>query len=186
MLEKEEVPLRVAGMFYQAVVASVLLYGGETWVLPPSVYKVLEGFHVEAVRRLTGMRPQEVKGEWVYPHSANVLAAAHLQPIEYYIQRRLHTISQTIEGREILEECRGAERRQGTLPRLYWWRQNMEDSAQRVYGREGGEMRGAPHPSPPAAARPQLALQAQPTINLGTDEEEAELDCLWRQAHINN
>ena len=108
-------------MFYQAVVASVLLCGSEMLVLPPSAYKALEGFHVQAARRLTGMRPREVKGEWVYPHSTDVLAAAHLQLIEHYIQKRRHTIAQTVEGRGIPEECRGAERRQGTLPRLYWW-----------------------------------------------------------------
>ena len=28
----------VSRMFYQAVVASVLLYGRESWVLPPSAY----------------------------------------------------------------------------------------------------------------------------------------------------
>ena len=41
-----------------------------------------EGFHVEAARRFTGMRPRKVKEEWVYPHSADVLAAAHLQIIQ--------------------------------------------------------------------------------------------------------
>ena len=42
-------------MFYQAVVAAALLYGSESCVLPPSVLKVLEGFHVEAAQRMTGM-----------------------------------------------------------------------------------------------------------------------------------
>ena len=68
-------------MYYQAVVASVLLYGSESWVVSPSTLRELEGFHVEAARRLTGMRSRKVKGEWVYPHSADVLATAHLQPI---------------------------------------------------------------------------------------------------------
>lgn len=36
MLEKDIVLASVAGMFYQAVVASILLYGSESWVLPPS------------------------------------------------------------------------------------------------------------------------------------------------------
>jgi hypothetical protein len=102
----------VAFFFYQVVVASVLLFGSETWVLPPSAYKALERFHVEAARHLTGMVPREEKGEWVYPHSADVLAAAHLQTIEYYIQKRRHTIAQTIGNRKILEEAggrRGAE-----------------------------------------------------------------------------
>ena len=70
VLERESVPPRVAGMFYQAAVASVLLYGSESWVVSPSALRELEGFHVEAARRLTGMRPWKVKGEWIYPHSA--------------------------------------------------------------------------------------------------------------------
>ena len=60
VLEWESVPPRVAGMFYQAVVASVLLYGSENWVVSPSALRELEGFHVEAARRLTGMRPRKV------------------------------------------------------------------------------------------------------------------------------
>ena len=55
-------------------------------------------------RRLMGMRPKQVKGVWVYPHSEDVLAAAHLQPINYYIQKRRHTVAQAVEGRDILRE----------------------------------------------------------------------------------
>ena len=36
ILTREEVPAHVAGMYYQAVVAMVLLYGSELGVLPPS------------------------------------------------------------------------------------------------------------------------------------------------------
>ena len=67
VLERESVTPHVAGIFYQAVVASVLLYGSESWVVSPSALRELEGFHVEFVRRLTGMRPQKVNREWVYP-----------------------------------------------------------------------------------------------------------------------
>ena len=59
-------------------------------------YASLEGFHMEAAWRLTGMRPRKVKGEWIYPHSADVLAAAHLQPIGYYLQKHRHTLYNTI------------------------------------------------------------------------------------------
>ena len=55
-------------------------------------YTLPERFHVEAARRLTSMRPRKVKGEWVCPHSADVLATAHLQTIEYYIQKRRYTV----------------------------------------------------------------------------------------------
>ena len=43
-------------------------------------YTSLHGFHVEATQRLTGMRPRKANGEWVYPHTVDVLAASHLQP----------------------------------------------------------------------------------------------------------
>ena len=59
ILNRQEVPAPVAGMFYQMVVAAVLLHGSESWVLPPSVLKVLEGFHMEVARRMTGMRPHQ-------------------------------------------------------------------------------------------------------------------------------
>ena len=60
--EEEEVPPRMVGTFYQAVVASVLIYGSESWVVSPTVMRELMGFHMEAVRRLTGMYPQKATG----------------------------------------------------------------------------------------------------------------------------
>jgi hypothetical protein len=183
MLEKEEVPPRVAFFFYQVVVASVLLFGSETWVLPPSAYKALEGFHVEAARHLTGMVPREEKGEWVYPHSADVLAAAHLQPIEHYIQKRRHTIAQTIGGRKILEECRGAERRRGTQPRLYWWDQNFDLPEMRIYsdGKGGGAQEEGRE-----VARARWRLPAPLQVPRGPMPEEAteEDRRRWAAAHM--
>ena len=105
VLERDSVPPCMAGMFYQAVVASVLLYGSESWVVSPSALRELSGFHVETARRLTGMHPRKVKGKWIYQHSTDVLAAAHLQPIKYYIRNRRHTIYNTIRGRDVLKEC---------------------------------------------------------------------------------
>ena len=57
VITRENIPPRVAGMFYQAVVAAVLLYGSKSWVLPATQLARLEGFHVECARRLTGMKP---------------------------------------------------------------------------------------------------------------------------------
>ena len=63
VLERESVPPCVAGMFYQAVVASVLLYGSESWVVLPATLRELSNFHVEAARRLTCIHPRKIKGE---------------------------------------------------------------------------------------------------------------------------
>ena len=70
--------------------------------------KCVEGFHVEVARRLTGMRPRVVKGKWVYPHSADILKAAGLFTVAGCIAKQRANIVKPIEGRRILEECRGA------------------------------------------------------------------------------
>ena len=123
-LAKESVPGPVAGMFYQAVAVSGLLYGSETWVLPQLGMKWLEGFHVE------------VKRKWVYPHFADVLKAAGLCTVAEYIAKQRSNIARTTEGRRILEECWGAARRRGTPVRMYWWEQELTFEEG---GQEGGE-----------------------------------------------
>ena len=83
-------PGPVAVMFYQALVVSQCLYGGETWIIPPSGLKCLEGFHVEAARCLTGMTPQMVKG------NADVLKAAGLCTVAECIAKRRVDIAKTM------------------------------------------------------------------------------------------
>ena len=118
MFEKDGVPAPVTGMFYQAVVAAVLLHGSESWVRPDAQLARLEGFHVECARRLTGMRPRKRGDKWVsIPKSADVLRAARLQPLRYYIQKRRSTVAKAISSRPILEECSGAMRLYGSSVR---------------------------------------------------------------------
>ena len=57
VIAKESVPSTVAGMFFQAVVATVLLYGSETWVVPPYDMRILKGFNIECCHRITRMWP---------------------------------------------------------------------------------------------------------------------------------
>ena len=139
---------------------------------------------MEAAWRLTGMRPRKVKGKWVYPHSADVLAATHLQTIEYYIQKRRHTVYNTIRGRDVLKECKGAERRCGTPPCLFWAEQDMAVPEQREYGTEGEG--SAPHLTGRVApqARPTIAVEERPREAMPVVSEEAEL--AWARAHIND
>ena len=101
IIAKESVPAPVAGMFYQAAVAAVLLYGSESWVLPPSQLRALEGFHVKCARCLTGMRPRKVKGKWVYPKSAEVLKKANLKPLRNYIKKRRHSVYDAVSSRHL-------------------------------------------------------------------------------------
>ena len=103
-------------MFYQGVVVFHLLYGSETWLLPPSGLRTLEDFRVEVARRLTGMRLEKVSGVREYPHSADVLEAAGLRTIADTIAKCQSNIAKTIEGRQIIKEYREAKRRRGSPP----------------------------------------------------------------------
>ena len=98
----------------------------ESWVVPRHDLRALEGFHVEAARRITGMRPQKRGETWVYPKSECMRRAAHVKTIVEYIADRRRNILLTIVDRPILEECRRAERRRGIPPRLYWWEKEVE------------------------------------------------------------
>ena len=91
---------------------------------------------------MTDIQPQQqTVGPWIYTKSADVLAAVRLRPVATYICRRRHHITTTIEGRALLEECRGAERRSGSSSRLIWWQQEMnleEDDDRADSGGRGG------------------------------------------------
>ena len=117
--------------------AAVLLYRSESWILPQAQLRALEGFHVECARRLTGMRPRKVKGKWVYPKSAEVLKKANLKPLRHYIQKRRHTVYNTISARPVLEECKGAVRLKGSSLREYWWDLPMEAPKEEDSGPSG-------------------------------------------------
>ena len=62
----------------------------------PLGIRFLEGFHVEATRRLTGIVPQQqTVSPWIYPKSKDVLRAARLRTIGGYVVRRQHNITKT-------------------------------------------------------------------------------------------
>ena len=108
-------------MFYCATAQPILLYGSETWTVAPADLAMMEGFHVHAVRRMTGMMPRKRGDEWIYPKSRRVLATVGLRPVEHYIGVRRNTIAQWISHRPIFDLCKGAERRRGSAPRQFWW-----------------------------------------------------------------
>ena len=113
-------------MFYKATVQAVLIFRSETWCLAPATLKRLEGFHVKAAHRMTGLLPKMTGGTWKYSKTKTVLAAAGLHTIEHYVQVCRARIMRWVVDRPILKLCRSAERRRGTTPRLYWWEQPME------------------------------------------------------------
>jgi hypothetical protein len=97
VLRAENANARTCGMFYTATVQAVLLYGSKTWSLSPTSIKRLEGFHICAMRQMTGMRPEKKPdGSWLYPCSKDVLEAAGLQTIAHYMGMRRQTVANFI------------------------------------------------------------------------------------------
>ena len=83
------------------------------------------------------MRPKKVKGKWMYPKSAEVLKKANLKPLRYYIQKRRHTVAETISPCPVLKECRGAARLKGSSLRKYWCDLSMEAPTEEDEGPTG-------------------------------------------------
>jgi hypothetical protein len=97
VLRAENVTARTCGMFYKATVQAILLFGSETWSLSPTSVKRLEGFHICAVWRMSGMRPErKANGSWSYLRSKDVLEAARMQTIAHYMDVRRQTVANFI------------------------------------------------------------------------------------------
>ena len=122
---------RVCGMFYKAVVQSVLLYGCETWIVTPAILRMLTGFQIRAAWRMARRnKPRKLDDDtWVYPRSDEVLKEVGLFTIEHYIQKRRNTLSEYTESREIYKHCVESEAKRGTDPmKKYMWQQvSLED-----------------------------------------------------------
>ena len=127
VLRAEHASPRVCGLFYKATVQAVLLFGSEMWNLTPSALKCLEGFHIRAARRMSGMMPVKDASTsvWNHPASADVLEAAGLYTVKEYIEVRRQTIAAFIVNRPIFNLCRGGRRR-GSSNRQFWWEQPFD------------------------------------------------------------
>ncbi|KAL7537800.1 hypothetical protein ACHAXR_008089 [Thalassiosira sp. AJA248-18] len=97
LLRAESIPSRVCGMFYQAVVQAILLFGSETWALTPSTMNsCLKGFHIRSTYRMARVnkpRKDPHAGEWTYPSSEIALEEVGLKPIRHYIEVWRQTIT---------------------------------------------------------------------------------------------
>jgi hypothetical protein len=126
ILRREGANGRVSGMFYKAVVMSVLLYGSESWVWTSSMVKAVEGFHNRVARRLSGSMPRRIDGQWVYPPIDEALESASLHPVLHYINVRRAKVWAQARERPIFELCTGTERQPGSPPgTLVWWDQEL-------------------------------------------------------------
>ena len=94
--------------------------------MAPADLAMMEGFHVQAARRMAGMMPRKRGDEWIYPKSRRVLATVGLRPVEHYIGVRRNTIARWISHGPIFNLCKGAERQRGSAPQQFWWEQCLD------------------------------------------------------------
>ena len=108
-LLKTGVKPRVVGMFYKAIVQSVLLFGSETWVVTPQMLQALSAFHNRVARRIANKLPQRQRdGSWTYPPLSEALKDAGLYSLQTYISRRQNTIAEWVATRPIYQLCHQA------------------------------------------------------------------------------
>ena len=65
------------------------------------------------------------RGCTVYPASEDVLEECGLKSISEYIRVRRDTIAAYVVDRSIFRDCMDSERKRGSVPRLWWWEQEM-------------------------------------------------------------
>ncbi|EJK46520.1 hypothetical protein THAOC_34809 [Thalassiosira oceanica] len=133
LLRRENLPSRVCGMFYKAVIQSVLLDGSETWSLSDSSMSRLEGFHFLAAGRMARVnQPRRVQRDgmcqWSYPSKDDVYEeVVVLFPIRHYIEVRRQTGAAYIVNRPIFDRCVDEERPRGSSYHLLiWWEQPID------------------------------------------------------------
>jgi hypothetical protein len=76
---------------------------------------------------MSGLQPEKrPNGSWSYLRLKDVLDAAGLHTIAYYMDVRRQTVANFIVNQPIWELCAGAVRRRGSPIRPFWWDQPMD------------------------------------------------------------
>ena len=113
--------VRARAMLYKVVAQTVLLYGSKIWVVMGEMLKVMEGFHHQVSRRISGnMDWRTDEGEWESPPVAEDLEIEGLCPTNEYIQWCQATIASHTSCHPIYELCTGVERMPGSSRFMRW------------------------------------------------------------------
>ena len=106
ILGREGAKPRLSGMFFNAVVQAVLLFGLETWVLTPHMIWDLGGFQNRFAWRITGRQPRRRgDGGWEYQPLTSAMEEVGFKEIRFYIQKNQNRFARYIATRPILELC---------------------------------------------------------------------------------
>ena len=73
----------------------MLLYVSDSWVVTGSMLRVMERFHHQTEKRITGMTAQ-CTTSWECPPVAEALETSGPWPIKEYIQHRQDTVAEQV------------------------------------------------------------------------------------------
>ena len=109
ILSREGAAPQVFGLFFNAMVQTVLLFGLETWVVTSRMGKALGGFQVQVAIQMTGRLPRRTPdGKWIYTLAVTSREEAGFLKMEEYIRRRHNTVAQYIATQSLLYLCEGS------------------------------------------------------------------------------
>ena len=103
MLGWEGVDTRMPGRFYITIVQAIFLFGLETWVVMPSIRRLLGRFPHRVAKRILEDFPRwQVDGTWYCPPLGYSMRVAVIKDIKKYASRRQNTVAQYFSNIPIL------------------------------------------------------------------------------------
>ena len=112
---------RTYGLFYVAMVYTVLLYGSNNWVMYLYIGRTMRGLYHRVVHMLLEKHPRRsTDGTWVYPLLAEETVEAGIQEVEAYVAHHQKIFAKYIVTVNIMDLCLAAERRQGPRNPKRW------------------------------------------------------------------
>ena len=123
ILGREGADVHTSGLFYHAVVQTLLLYGSIKLVLTVPMLAALEGFHMGYAREIMLIHPRRLeRGRWSNMDSACVLPAVGLQTVDT-LHKEAANHSDRVSGHKAILD-RYWQREEpvgGGWPRVRWW-----------------------------------------------------------------
>ena len=97
----------MSGVLFKAVVQAVLIFGLETWVMPPCMGWDLEGFQERVAININERQPKrQTYGSWEYPPLETEMQEARFEEMGECVLKSQNTVAQYIAMRPILDLCK--------------------------------------------------------------------------------
>ena len=122
ILTREGADISSMTTFYKTIIASILLFGSETWCPTEREWQLLEAFHNKCARHITKrwLSPND-DGTWECPETQETLRTANLETIRAYVTKRKIKMMRYAEHRAIYRKCLRTTRTPRASHKVTWW-----------------------------------------------------------------